>query len=533
MQDINYTGKYLNESKYNIKIRTGEDILNATGDAICGELLVANGGDYPGLYIATKTNTNNVELYRISEITSDNKLLIKNNYSLSLDGVDDYATTATSVLNFYNTGGSISVWIKPSSVTAIQTNAFQNRSIISKGNVYLNLSINEAGYPTLHFYDGAIREVVATTQVSTSSWMHICATWSTTGSAIYVNGKSEATSSNTPANITSGQTGGNVFIGRTENVSPDYFGGLIDELAVFNTELSSSNVTSIYNKGIPDDISSFSPVNWWRMGDKDSGAGTTITDQGSGGNDATLTNGPTFSTDVVVPFTNTYSIALDGIDDYIDIGGSYDLGTFSVWFKPNSTLSSSVGPYMIAGFTGVGTYASSAGITVSGNITGTLTDEIITIYTGDWVYSFASSSAIISNTAWHHIAVRWTGSDYEIYLDGSQVKNTDGQAAGSLSKAKIAISNLSIGRRNNNDKFFPGLVDEVAIWSTPLSASDIISIYNNGIPDDLSSYSPVGWWRMGDNNSGSGTTVTDQGSGGNNGTLTNGPTFSTDIPSNT
>ena len=150
---------------------------------------------------------------------------LTNTYSLSLDAVDDYATTPTSVLNFYNTGGSVSAWIKPSSVTGTQTAPHLNRSIISKANVYFGLNINEAGYPIIYFYDGAVREIVATTQVSTSSWMHICATWSTTGSAIYVNGTSEATSSNTPADIDSGQTAGNVYIGRTQNTSSDHFGG--------------------------------------------------------------------------------------------------------------------------------------------------------------------------------------------------------------------------------------------------------------------------------------------------------------------
>lgn len=249
--------------------------------------------------LVLNTDDNAVQLWNGSawKIFNSDVSPFPNTYGLSFDGVDDHGTTATSVLNFYNTGGSISVWVKPSSVTATQTSPFQNRSIISKGNVYLSLNINEAGYPALYFYDGAIREVVASTQVSTSSWMHICATWSTTGSAIYVNGTSEATSSNTPADIDSGQTGGNVFIGKTENVSPDYFGGLIDELAVFNTELSSSDVSSIGSS--PTDLSSFSPVNWWRMGDTGSDYGTTtITDAGSGGNDATLVNGPTFSTSV-------------------------------------------------------------------------------------------------------------------------------------------------------------------------------------------------------------------------------------------
>ena len=38
-------------------------------------------------------------------------------------------------------------------------------------------------------------------------------------------------------------------------------------------------------------------------------------------------------------------------------------------------------------------------------------------------------------------------------------------------------------------------------------------------PNDISSLSAVGFWRMGDNESGTGTTITDQGSGGNDGTL--------------
>ena len=40
-----------------------------------------------------------------------------------------------------------------------------------------------------------------------------------------------------------------------------------------------------------------------------------------------------------------------------------------------------------------------------------------------------------------------------------------------------------------------------------------------------------GWWRMGDNDNGTGTTITDQGSGSSDGTLVNSPTFSTTVPS--
>jgi hypothetical protein len=225
-------------------------------------------------------------------------------------------------------------------------------------------------------------------------------------------------------------------------------------------------------------------------------------------------------------FSNENSVDFDGANDYCAIGSSGYLGTLSAWFKPDSAISASSTVMNIIGFTGIAPYAT-GGISF-GPIAGAVTNELITIYTGDWIYAYSSASDTIS-TEWHHVAVRWSGSDYEIYLDGVNVKNDDGQYASS-SKAKIPISAFNIGRRNSGDKYFAGLIDEVALWSTPLSAADVVAIYNSGNPTDLSSYSPAGWWRMGDNDGGSGTTITDQGSGENDGTLTNGPAFSTNTP---
>ena len=228
--------------------------------------------------------------------------------------------------------------------------------------------------------------------------------------------------------------------------------------------------------------------------------------------------------------SNLFSVSLDGTNDHVLMNSSYDLGCLSLWFKSDATITKSSLTKALVGFTGVSTFGAFGSIQTGGNVTGAVTNELITLYTGDWAYAYSSSSATI-DTNWHHLAIRWGGADYEIYLDGVQVKNADGQVVGNQSKAKIPISNFNVAKRNDNNRFFAGLIDEVAIWSTPLSASDTIALYNSGVPSDLTDLSPNGWWRMGDNNSGSGTTITDQGSGGNNGTLTNGPTFSSSVPS--
>ena len=77
--------------------------------------------------------------------------------------------------------------------------------------------------------------------------------------------------------------------------SGSYINGKIDEAAIFTSVLSAAQVTAIYNSGAPADLKSYSPVLWTRF---EEGTGTSITDSSGNGHTATLTNGPTFSTDV-------------------------------------------------------------------------------------------------------------------------------------------------------------------------------------------------------------------------------------------
>ena len=72
-----------------------------------------------------------------------------------------------------------------------------------------------------------------------------------------------------------------------------------------------------------------------------------------------------------------------------------------------------------------------------------------------------------------------------------------------------------------------GNLDELAVFSSVLTASDVSTIYGTGVPGSLTSLNPVHWWRF---EEGSGTTATDSGTGGNDGTI-NGATYSTDVPS--
>ena len=94
-------------------------------------------------------------------------------------------------------------------------------------------------------------------------------------------------------------------------------------------------------------------------------------------------------------------------------------------------------------------------------------------------------------------------------------------------KLLLVLKMLYLSSFNGVSSFLTGNQDEFAIFNTELSSADALAIYGLGQPTDLVDLSPVAWYRF---EEGSGTTAIDSGTGGNNGTLENSPTYSTDVP---
>ena len=231
---------------------------------------------------------------------------------------------------------------------------------------------------------------------------------------------------------------------------------------------------------------------------------------------------------------NNFSLSLDGSDDYMVTSfvpssiGTSDY-SISLWF--NITVGATEDhPYFFA----FGANASDVTNTYQGlGLTGRSGNgykvRINNYYTTAYSQSVSSSTSDVTAGNWYHFVLVRSGNTLTLYKDGSSFLT--------LSNSDVGLNNLSLGSNfrlgygyGAANRYINGLVDELSFFNSALSASDVSSIYNSGVPGDLSSLNPLGWWRMGDNNGGAGTTITDQGSGGNNGTLTNGPTFSASVP---
>ena len=91
---------------------------------------------------------------------------------------------------------------------------------------------------------------------------------------------------------------------------------------------------------------------------------------------------------------------------------------------------------------------------------------------------------------------------------------------------RFSIGQEYDGTGSSATDFFDGKIDEVAVWNVALSTSDVTSLYNSGNGLKASANSGyydnsgdlVGYWKF---NEGTGSTLTDNTSNSNNGTLTN------------
>lgn len=218
----------------------------------------------------------------------------------------------------------------------------------------------------------------------------------------------------------------------------------------------------------------------------------------------------------VSPFPQQYSVEFDGVDDYLSlgdlsslVGGQNDV-SYSIWVNYSSPTGSQ-------------------GLLGNTNPAGEVYIYNGTFYATQLHDSTFANLGFLSANTWHHIVCSRTSTNTTFYKDGSVVSTNSYSATATLST--LFNSDMRVGVAPRVSWYSNAKVDEFALFTSALSSSDVTSIYNSGVPADISSLSPVGWWRMGDNDGGTGTTITDQGSEGNDGTLTNGPTFSTTVPS--
>ena len=243
-------------------------------------------------------------------------------------------------------------------------------------------------------------------------------------------------------------------------------------------------------------------------------------------------------------FSNTKSLSFDGTNDVArwasnaTIPGLIGAGDFSIswWVKKANFFPASSGtePFFISsiffagGIQSIYFYANGDSHSSPGRLQVLFGNTGSTFFVNIGTDSDLRSS--IADNTWHHFVLTSdagaSSRTNKLYVNGSELSYNTNSSNG-VDFSSINFGDLALGSSTFNlgsDSFHQVEYDEISMYNSALSSSDVSAIYNSGVPADESSRSGlVGYWRLEDNGD-------DSSSNSNNLTVT-GATFTTDVPS--
>lgn len=191
--------------------------------------------------------------------------------SFSFDGVNDYFDAGNT--NSHSTI-SVSLWFKA-------TTAATYERIIQKGNnsggatIGYGIAFSSSSDKIEAWYRVGTTQYASksTTTINTGSWYNVIFTYNNDSVApkLYINGVLEPTLSGTSGSF--GSSSDDLNIGRKAGAIAALFNGLIDEVSIWDSALSSAAITEIYNSGAPNDLTSLTNASssnlkaWYKMGE--------------------------------------------------------------------------------------------------------------------------------------------------------------------------------------------------------------------------------------------------------------------------
>ncbi|PIQ55876.1 MAG: hypothetical protein COW02_02150 [Comamonadaceae bacterium CG12_big_fil_rev_8_21_14_0_65_59_15] len=302
-------------------------------------------------------------------------------------------------------------------------------------------------------------------------WHHVAAVFtngSVTGNQLYIDGvvQTLAQRRGTPNNSTA-LVSSTLRIGGWQPNNGYRFSGRIDEVAVFNGTVTSAQVTAAYNQT---HVCPLTPAADWRMDE--------VLWSGSAGEVKNTVVGGMVGQAVGGAVTAAGQICnaggFDGISQYVSVSGIDGLlsgtASMSLWIKTVQIGNNTV--WQAPGVTGVEEAGGAndvfwGWIDASGHI-GVMKGNT----------NGAKSTSSINDGQWHHVVLTRdaTSGQTKAYVDGN-LQSTVNSGTGTVTQPFTSMGRIE--DTGGTPVYFAGSLDEVKVFSSVLSDSEVSSIYTN------------------------------------------------------
>jgi choice-of-anchor C domain-containing protein len=404
---------------------------------------------------------------------------------------------------------TIEAWVKRSSATQVSASSIYGEIVGYGWEGYVFGFRNDG---RLFLSKNAVSEVDSTTTITDTNWHHVAITKSGSTVIFLIDGTAgpAVTYDTTFLFYT------DLMIGAVNNTVDASFLGQIDELAIYNRALSTTEVQAIYDAGSAGKCSQTSPacvnpasglVGWWK------GDGNSI--DAIGTNSGTVSGNTGFSAGIVGE-----AFSFDGDRDSVVLGNpaALRLQDFAIeaWIKRANTNLASLDTSQVGSIFGYG----------YGGYTFVLSDGG-QLSLGKVGFSAVTSTRSVTDTNWHHVAVTKVAGNVRFYVDGV------GETAPDYNPGFYFESDAQIGAAlwdgSHPTASFLGLIDEVSVYNRALAAGEVASIFAAGSAGKCAPATPqaraLAHWKFDETNG----TIAHDSAGTYNGTLS--PTGSEFVPS--
>ncbi|MEM4271468.1 MAG: LamG-like jellyroll fold domain-containing protein [Candidatus Pacearchaeota archaeon] len=429
--------------------------------------------------------------------------------AFNLDGVDDYVSIPDSDL-LRPSSGTIDLWFSPS--INIDSSVGYYHSLIHKyTNDYNTIIIQSvANDGRIRFYlNGNV--IYSNNNLWTAgTWYHIAVTFGSGGMKMYINGELQSSTSSYTGGIT---TTAPLQIGRYQG-NNWYWKGSIDEVEIFNRELSQAEIQSIYAAGSagkcpPESVCGNGVAEGTEVCDGSDLRGQTCESQGHGpGVLACAPNCDSFditgctalqctpAPSGMISWWNAEGNANDiisGVNGQLMNGATYTTGKVGQAFNINGgyvripdsnnldmtdaiTVDMWIYPTNYVDYYKRVIDKNYANSWYFGACSESTTNNLCVYING--VLTADTSGGIFPLNEWSHIAFTYDKNIGQviIYVNGNVVAT-----APYSSPIGVSSKDIIIGARSDYyDYVFPGYIDEVEIFDRALTQAEIQAIYNAG-----------------------------------------------------
>jgi len=370
---------------------------------------------------------------------------------------------------------TISLWFKAESLPGSGGVRLAAKRGTDKG-WYYDIDYVSAGTYRFNLAKAGVADMQSSNvSLSTGTWYHVVAAYDNTTKDItyYLDGSTVSTALSASSFLDNVNAPFQIGAGNSNAGTPErYFDGLIDEFGIWNTALTSGNVTTLYNSGngIPYlDATTVSGntalatnlVSYWEMeetsgtrydevGNNDLTANGTVTSEtGKQGNAASFDRENT-----------EYLYIEDANQTGLDLTGSH---TINMWIKRDSA-------------DWMGFYAHNSTDTSGGQAYYNVSNQIQMIY--DNACEFTAAYTLTVGT-WYMLTFTYNVSTYTAtaYANGVYLGSDAGTAAPDNPTTRF---HLGTSWWTGIQGPFNGGIDEVGFWSRVLTVGEISALYNAG-----------------------------------------------------